>query len=170
MATISLTKVAPLKKAEPATIKINNCDVVFSKLTTEEQAKLIETVLAYSFDDTGMYSPFRFEKTFNLQYIKAASNINFTDKQLEDVGKVCDLLEINGVADAVKELDDYKVTLDYARKCADNIQTYNGSFVNMIKMANQDFNMTQASVNELSEKLSDPSKYKLVKDVLDKIG
>jgi len=62
---------------------------------------LISELLSYTIDSTGAYNPMRLEIWFKVLLIRYYTNINITDKQLENISKVFDALELNHVYDSV---------------------------------------------------------------------
>ena len=104
MAKISLSKIAPIKKIDPVTIKIGEEEVIVTQyLSTDDKIALIERVLNVTVDDTGFFNPMRLEVYFHLEIIRTYTNISITDNMMANPTKTYDLLIMNQILDAVLE-------------------------------------------------------------------
>ena len=55
-------------------------------------------------EEDGIYNPLKLDMYLNLYLVFMYTNINFTDKQKEDLNKLYDILESNGIIDQVINL------------------------------------------------------------------
>lgn len=69
-------------------------------LPVEDKYDLISTVLQNSYEN-GHYHPLKVNTFFHLYLVYLYTNIQFTDAQKEEPAKLFDMLESNGVIDAV---------------------------------------------------------------------
>jgi hypothetical protein len=90
------------KSKEEKEIKFDNVSIkVKQYLPVNDKLNLISAVINESADDLKFYNVGKLEIFKTLEIIKNYTNINFTDKQLEDVPKLYDLLVSCGLADEI---------------------------------------------------------------------
>lgn len=174
MAKITLSKITPIKKVEPKTITIADQEIVIIQyLPTEEKIAFVERVLSDTVDATGFFNPMRMEILFNIEIVKTYTNISITDKMMEDVAKLYDLFNLNGILDAVLATvpeTEYNSLFDTVEECALHIVNYNNSFAGMVKNVIADYKATDMNVDKIMATLDDPQKIGLVQDILQKLG
>jgi hypothetical protein len=174
MAKISLSKIAPIKKIDPVTIKIGEEEVIVTQyLSTDDKIALIERVLNVTVDDTGFFNPMRLEVYFHLEIIRTYTNISITDNMMANPTKTYDLLIMNQILDAVLEAipeEEYEFLFNTAEDCATHITEYNNSIMGVLHSTSQDYAKTSVDFNKLLEDLDDPAKIGFVKEVLEKLG
>lgn len=176
MAKVSLNKLIPKgnDNSKIETTIINGEQViVIGYLPIDAKSKLIEMVLSYTFDNNGIMSPVRQEAAFYVGLIKYYTNINITDKMMEDMGDLYDKLASNGIIEAVISYipkAEYEAVYDLILESVDAVERYNYSLVGMMNTINSNFNITEDRVKSLMSDLGDQEKVGLVKDILDKIG
>lgn len=116
-------------------IKIADKDIeVKTYLSAQEKYDLIMISLEEAFED-GIYNEFKLEIAFNLNLIFLYTNISFTDKQKEDLLKLYDILESNGIINAVIEAipeDEYKFITDMLNDIKNTATQYNQSISGVI--------------------------------------
>ena len=76
---------------------------VLQYLPMEDKYDLIMIALQNSEED-GFYNPIKLDMYFNLYLVFMYSNISFTEKQREDLYKLYDVLESNGIIERVIDL------------------------------------------------------------------
>lgn len=174
MAKISLKDVTPIKSVPPQEIEINGKKVLVEQyLPLEKKAAMIERILANSVDETGFISPVRLAVFFRLEVVRCYSNISITDKMMEQPEKLFDQLVMNKVIGAVScgmPTEEWEYIEKSVNKCAKAVQTYQNSFVGVMKAINKDYDATKLNVDELMAALDQPDKIGLVKEILEKIG
>ena len=174
MAKISLSKITPEKSMAQKVITINGEEVVVEQyLPVEEKVALVERVLEYAFDASGMESPIRTEIYFNLEMIRAYTNISITDKMMENAGKTYDLLEINNILntiiDAIPETE-YQNVLSYVEGIIERIVTFNHSFVGSMRTMLKDYSVTDLDVKALMDQLKDVEKSEVLQNVMQQLN
>ena len=98
MAKIGFTKLSLKRKNEVKTITINNNQIEIKQyLPVNEKLDLIARVINGAHDQNNFPNPIKIEVIGTLEMIMAYTNISFTEKQKEDIPKLYDLLEENGV-------------------------------------------------------------------------
>lgn len=139
----------------------------------QDKLAMIERILNFTIDNTGFLNPVRLEVFTVLEIISTYTNINITDKMMENAPKTYDSLMINGVIDAIIEAipeDEYNAVFDAIEDCAEHTVSYLNSFAGMMKTVTENYDATKMNVEEIMNTLDDPDKVGLVKDILEKIG
>ena len=174
MAKVSLNKITPIKKVDDITIDINGEKVIIKQyLSVDEKVALVERVLNASIDETNYFSNAKLKVYSKIEILQAYTNINFTDKQLEEITKLYDLLEINNIFDTVINnipVKEYENIINMINDDADRLSKHLNSFVGMVKTIQQDYDATQLNVDKLMQTLGDKESVGLVKDILENIG
>ena len=174
MAKVSLSKIIPIKKMDDVVVDINGEQVVIKQyLPVDEKVALVERVLNASIDETNYFSYAKLNVYSQIEIVKAYTNISFTEKQLEDIPKLFDLLIINGIIKIVKDNIPYAEYInihDMIYDDADRLGKHLNSFLGVMKVVQQDYDLTKMNVDNLMNTLGDKESVGLVKDILDKIG
>lgn len=120
MAKISFANLKLKVNDTAQTVKCGDAEIeVLQYLPVADKTDLISITVQQAMEN-GVIHPVRLEQYFYLNIMYLYTNFNFTDKQKEDPDKLYDMLESNGVIDAVigtmnqEEYDGlYKALEDY---------------------------------------------------------
>ena len=174
MAKIGFTKLSLKRKNEVKTITINNNQIEIKQyLPVNEKLDLIARVINGAHDQNNFPNPIKIEVIGTLEMIMAYTNISFTEKQKEDVPKLYDLLEENGVIkDIISQIpeDEYNFIIDGINKTVDAVYTYNNSVLGILEAVSKDYSNLDFDIAQLQKEMADPDNLKLLKDVLTKLG
>lgn len=174
MAKISFTKLSLKRKNEVKTITINNNQIEIKQyLPVNEKLDLIARVINGAHDQNNFPNPIKIEVIGTLEMIMAYTNISFTEKQKEDIPKLYDLLEENGVIkDIISQIpeDEYNFIIDGINKTVDAVYTYNNSILGILEAVSKDYSNLDFDATQIQKKMADPENLKLVRDVLTKLG
>ena len=174
MAKIGFTKLSLKRKNETKTITINNNQIeVKQYLPVNEKLDLIARVINGAHDQNNFPNPIKIEVIGTLEMIMAYTNISFTEKQKEDIPKLYDLLEENGVIkDIISQIpeDEYNFIIDGINKTVDAVYTYNNSVLGILESVSQDYSNLDFDIQKLQNDIANPENLKLVKEVLTKLG
>ena len=155
-------------------ITVNEQEIeVAQYMPIQDKLAMIERILNLTIDNTGFLNPVRLEVYTVLEIISTYTNINITDKMMENAPKTYDSLMINGVIDTIIEAipeDEYNAVFDAIEDCAEHTVSYLNSFAGMMKTVTENYDATKINVEEIMNTLDDPDKVGLVKDILEKIG
>lgn len=174
MAKIGFTKLGLKKLDEIKTIEIGeNTIEVKQYLPVNEKLGLIERVVNLSQDENNFPNPIKIDVIGSIEMIAAYTNITFTDKQKEDIGKLYDLLEENGIIDkiiaAIPEIE-YEFLINGIDKTIDAVYDYRNSVLGILDVIKTDYSNLDLEATEIQQKLNDPKALSTVKEVLDKLG
>lgn len=174
MAKIGFTKLSLKRKNEVKTITINNNQIEIKQyLPVNEKLDLIARVINGAHDQNNFPNPIKIEVIGTLEIIMAYTNISFTEKQKEDVPKLYDLLEENGVIkDIISQIpeDEYNFIIDGINKTVDAVYAYNNSILGILESVSKDYSNLDFDIAQLQKEMADPDNLKLLKDVLTKLG
>ena len=174
MAKIGFTKLSLKRKNEVKTITINNNQIEIKQyLPVNEKLDLIARVINGAHDQNNFPNPIKIEVIGTLEMIMAYTNISFTEKQKEDIPKLYDLLEENGVIkDIISQIpeDEYNFIIDGINKTIDAVYTYNNSVLGILEAVSKDYSNLDFDATQIQKKMADPENLKLVRDVLTKLG
>lgn len=174
MAKIGFTKLSLKRKNEVKTITINNNQIEIKQyLPVNEKLDLIARVINGAHDQNNFPNPIKIEVIGTLEMIMAYTNISFTEKQKENIPKLYDLLEENGVIkDIISQIpeDEYNFIIDGINKTVDAVYTYNNSVLGILEAVSKDYSNLDFDATQIQKKMADPENLKLVRDVLTKLG
>lgn len=174
MAKIGFTKLSLKRKNEVKTITINNNQIEIKQyLPVNEKLDLIARVINGAHDQNNFPNPIKIEVIGTLEMIMVYTNISFTEKQKEDIPKLYDLLEENGVIkDIISQIpeDEYNFIIDGINKTVDAVYTYNNSILGILESVSQDYSNLDFDIQKLQNDIANPENLKLVKEVLTKLG
>jgi hypothetical protein len=174
MAKIGFTKLSLKRKNEVKTITINNNQIEIKQyLPVNEKLDLIARVINGAHDQNNFPNPIKIEVIGTLEMIMAYTNISFTEKQKEDIPKLYDLLEENGVIkDIISQIpeDEYNFIIDGINKTVDAVYTYNNSVLGILEAVSQDYSNLDFDIQKLQNDIANPENLKLVKEILTKLG
>ena len=174
MAKISLNKLNLKVDESIKTLKFNEQDIEIKQyLSVNDKLELISTVINESADDLKFYNVGKLEIFKTIEIIKHYTNINFTDKQLEDVPKLYDLLVSSGLADeiinCIPEIETSWLD-DVLMDTVNSIYKYQNSVFGILDAVTTDYENLNFDVKELQKNISNPENLTLLKDVVTKLG
>lgn len=174
MAKISLNKLNLKVDESIKTLKFNEQDIEIKQyLSVNDKLELISTVINESADDLKFYNVGKLEIFKTIEIIKHYTNIDFTDKQLEDVPKLYDLLVSSGLADeiinCIPEIETSWLD-DVLMDTVNSIYKYQNSVFGILDAVTTDYENLNFDVSELQKNISNPENLTLLKDVVTKLG
>lgn len=142
-------------------------------LPINDKLELIGRVLTLSADDNNFANPIKLDVFTNLELVFTYTNIQFTEKQKEDLVKLYDILESNKIFDVIVQAipsSEYEAILEGVELCADAVYTYRNSVLGILDMISQDYKNLDMDASNIQAKLADPDNMALLKDILTKLG
>ena len=174
MGKIAFSKLKLVKKDDIKTITINDIEIeVKQYLPVSEKIDIVTNVLNNSQSENNFANPIHVEVYSNLEIIYAYTNLNFTDKQKETPDKLYDLLEQNGVINAVIEAIpqlEYELLIDWIKETIESYYTYRNSALGILDQISTDYSNLKYDATEIQEKIADPNNLTLLKDIVTKLG
>lgn len=142
-------------------------------LPVNDKLTLIGNVISFAADDNNFSNPIKLEVFTALEIVFAYTNIAFTDKQKEDLVKLYDILESNGIFNMIIEAIpkvEYKAIIDGVEECAEAIYTYRNSVMGILDTIGQDYSNLSLDASEIQAKLADSENVEFLKAVMAKMG
>lgn len=175
MAKIAFTKLGLTKNQEVKYFSWNDQIIdVKQYLPVQEKLDLISDVLNNCQDENNFINLAKLQVYFDLEVIFKYTNINFTEKQKEDVCKLYDLLKGSGLLDQIINdfipEKEYKELQKWLYDIAHNIYEYRNSIYGVLTSVAQDYSSLDLDATELQKKIGDPENLALLRNILDKIG
>lgn len=175
MAKVSFSKLGLKKKAETVKVQLTNeIEVeVLQYLPINDKLKIIGEVLNKSADEHNFANPVKIAMIANLEIVKAYTNLSFTEKQLEDIAKLYDLLEENDIINKVImniPAMEYEFLLDGIDKTIKAYYEYSNSVLGLLDIISQDYSNLELDATTIQKALANPENLTLLKDVLTKLG
>ena len=138
-----------------------------------EKIKVVEKIVNQSMDDNNYANPCRVDLFETLEIVFAYTNINFTEKQKEDVYKLYDLLVGSGLADEViKKIPQEEINMIYrwSYHLIDHLYTYANSARGIMETITSDYSNLNLDAEKLQAEIADPENMAFLKQVMDKFG
>ncbi len=174
MAKIAFTKLGLKLDKEIKTITWGDQEIEIKQyLPVNEKLDMITRILNSSADEMRFYNVGKIEIMTTLEFIFTYTNINFTDKQKEDICKLYDLVISSGFYDAViaeipEEEQDW--IEDVTMNVIESIYAYQNSVMGILDTVSQDYDNLNLDATEIQKKLGDPENMALLKSIMTKLG
>lgn len=153
-------------------IKVEDKEIeVKQYLPANEKYDLIMISLQQALEDN-IINDFKLEIAFNLNLVFLYTNISFTDKQKEDLLKLYDMLESNGVIDAVASAipeEEYNFIVDMLGTIKEESMKYNISVAGAINGIIENLPKNAQAAADIVDNF-DTTKYENVVDFARGIG
>lgn len=174
MAKIGLTKLGLTKNTEIEKVEWNGEEIeVKQYLPIDDKLAMIAAILNSSIDDNGYYNPAKIYVYTIVNMLDYYTNINFTDKQKEDISKTYDLVVGSGLSVKVFAAInpyEYQQIQGWIRELIDSIYTYKNSIVGMMELIKDDYSNIELDAEKIQETLGDKENLTLLRDVMEKLG
>ena len=174
MAKVSLTKLDLKLNKEVHVIEFNGQEIeVKQYLPVNNKLELIGNVINAAHDENNFSNPVKISVFTTLEILYAYTNINFTDKQKEDLTKLYDLAISSGlVSEIIKAIPEaeYQEILCGISDSIEAIYTYQNSVMGILDTIATDYSSLNFDATEIQKKIGDPENMALLKQVLTKLG
>lgn len=172
MAKVAYTKLQLAKDSKVNTLNYNGVDIeVKEYLPIKDKIDLVTITLQESLEEETYYNPIKMEMYFNLNIIFLYTNINFTEKQKEDLFSLYDTLEKNGIIDQVIDTipeKEYNVLVDSLDELKEEISNFNLTFMGIMTQVSKTLNTSTEQIKNISQNF-DLENLKTLSTVFDKL-
>ena len=143
-------------------------------LPIQEKLRLIGDVVMQAHEQDANYSnPVKAEVFRDLEVVLAYTNLNFTEKQKEDLPKLYDMLMSSGVLvkiiEAIPEEEYGKICMGVWQSI-DSIYKYQNSVLGVLDNISTKYENLQFDAEQIQEVLENPENLAMVKSILDNFG
>ena len=174
MAKVSFAKLGLTKNQEVKTIEWGEYLIeVKQYLPINEKLNLISNVINFAHDENNYSNPVKVDVYTALEIMYAYTNINFTDKQKEDVTKLYDLIVSSGLYTKILEAipcNEHCNLLSAIKKSIDAIYAYQNSVMGILDTISNDYSNLNLDATTIQKELANPESLSLLKDILVKLG
>lgn len=174
MAKVGLTKLGLKKNDEIKTFNWNEQIIeVKQYLPVEKKLELIGKVIELAHDENNFSNPLKVKVYFMLCVIEFYTNINFTEKQKEDIPKLYDLINGSELINAIisnipkQEFCELKSGLD---DTIESVYKYKNSILGILENISQDYSGLSFDAKEIQDKLNNPEGLSLLQNILNNLG
>lgn len=173
MAKVSLAKLGLKMDQEIKTIKFNEQEIEIKQyIPIEAKLQFIENVLNQSAVDMYFYNQGKIEVFFAMEVIYNYTNINFTDKQKDDILGLFDKFVSTGLYKEIlnniptSEIEFLKEVIQDQIK---EIYRYRDSVLGIMETMKTDYNNLDLDIDKLTQELTENENLGLVKEVIEKL-
>ena len=174
MAKVSFTKLGLKVNQDIVCLDFNEQSIEIKQyLPVNDKLELISNVINAAHEENNFANPVKISVFTTLEIMYAYTNINFTDKQKEDVAKLYDLIVSSGLYSTILEAipdNEYCDLINAIKKSIDAIYAYQNSVMGILDTISSDYSNLNLDASEIQKKLADPNNMALLKDVLSKLG
>lgn len=174
MAKVSFAKLGLIKNQEVKNVEWGEYSIeVKQYLPINEKLNLISNVINFAHDEKNYSNPVKVDVYTALEIMYAYTNINFTDKQKEDVTKLYDLIVSSGLYAKVLEAipsNEHCNLLNAIKKSIDAIYAYQNSIMGILDTISTDYSNLDLDASEIQKKIGDPENMELLRNILTKLG
>lgn len=170
MANITFSKLNLKKKEEIKTVKFNEQEIEIKQyLPIQDKLNVIFNAISKTEDENRFFNPVKLECFCTLEIIYAYTNIKFTDKQLEDEAKIFDLMEENGLIDAIFSVipeEESEFIMNSCERAAEAIYKYSNSAMGLIEHIVAQREALSLNLDNFIETIQDPATRETIKSLL----
>ena len=174
MAKVSFAKLGLIKNQEVKNVEWGEYSIeVKQYLPINEKLNLISNVINFAHDEKNYSNPVKVDVYTALEIMYAYTNINFTDKQKEDVTKLYDLIVSSGLYTKILEAipcNEHCNLLSAIKKSIDAIYAYQNSVMGILDTISNDYSNLNLDATTIQKELANPESLSLLKDILVKLG
>ena len=174
MAKVGFNKLGLVKNTKQIEYMWNGQKIEITQyLPLEKKLEIISYIINESVDLKGYYAPYRLDLFMTIAVIQNYTNISFTEKQLEDIGKLYDLLVSSGFYTEIKTRiphTEFKYIEENISKTIHSIYEYKNSALGILDAINNDYNNITFDAEKIQEVLESGKGLETVREVLDNLG
>lgn len=142
-------------------------------ISVNDKLKLISDVINNTVDEHSFCNPVKVKVYLLIGIVENYTNISFTEKQKEDIVKLYDLIQSNGLFDKILTAipdEEFNDLLNSTWDSIDAIYTYNNSAMGVIENIGSNYKDMNLDVEEIQQKLANGENVEFLKEILDKLG
>jgi hypothetical protein len=173
MAKLSFTKLGLKANQNIKTIEYNGQIIeVKQYLPVNDKLGLISDVIN-SAADGNFANPIKIDVYAAIYIIEAYTNLIFTDKQKEDICKIYDLINGNGLLEEIVSTipeEEYGTLWSGIKRSINALYDYKNSVLGILEQVSADYSALDYEATDIQKKIADPKNMELLRGVLSKLG
>lgn len=174
MAKLAFSKLGLKANNQVVNINYNEQNIeVKQYISVNDKLKLISDIINSTIDEHNFCNPVKVKVYLLIGIIENYTNISFTEKQKEDIVKLYDLIQSNGLFDKILEAipaEEFNDLLNSTWDSIDAIYTYNNSAMGVLDNIGRDYKNMEFDAEAIQTKLANGENVEFLKDVLAKLG
>lgn len=174
MAKVGLNKLGLVKNTEQVDFMWKGQKIeVIQYLPLEKKLEVISNIINESVDLKGYYAPYRLDLFMTIAVVQNYTNVTFTDKQKEDLGKLYDLLVSSGFYKEIKARvpsSEIEYIEENITKTIHSIYEYKNSVLGIMDAINRDYKDVTFDASRIQKALESGEGLETVREVLDNLG
>ena len=173
MAKLAFSKLGLKNNNQVVNINYNEQTIeVKQYISVNDKLKLISDVINNTVDEHSFCNPVKVKVYLLIGIIENYTNISFTEKQKEDIVKLYDLIQSNGLFDKILEAipsEEFNDLVNSTWDSVDAIYTYRNSIMGILDNVSADYDNVNVDVNKTIEQIKNLD-HSFLSEVMDKLG
>ena len=175
MAKVAFTKLGLTKNQETKNLNWNEQNIeVKQYLPISEMLDIVASIVNRAHDGESNFSnPIKVDIYTTLEILFNYTNINFTDKQKEDVLKLYDLVIGSGLYDEIIKLipiEEHNRLITAINDTITAVYAYQNSALGVLDTISSDYSNLDLDATNIQAKIADPNNLEFLKSILTKLG
>ena len=174
MAKLAFSKLGLKNNNQVVNINYNEQTIEIKQyISVNDKLKLISDIINNTVDEHSFCNPVKVKVYLLIGIVENYTNISFTEKQKEDIVKLYDLIQSNGLFDKILAAipdEEFNDLLNSTWDSIDAIYTYNNSAMGVIENIGSNYKDMNLDVEEIQQKLANGENVEFLKEILDKLG
>ena len=173
MAKLAFSKLGLKNNNQVVNINYNEQTIeVKQYISVNDKLKLISDIINNTVDEHSFCNPVKVKVYLLIGIIENYTNISFTEKQKEDIVKLYDLIQSNGLFDKILAAipdEEFNDLVNSTWDSVDAIYTYRNSVMGILDNVSADYDNVNVDVNKTIEQIKNLD-HSLLSDVMKKLG
>ena len=173
MAKLAFSKLGLKNNNQVVNINYNEQTIeVKQYISVNDKLKLISNIINNTVDEHNFCNPVKVKVYLLIGIIENYTNISFTEKQKEDIVKLYDLIQSNGLFDKILAAipdEEFNDLLNSTWDSIDAIYTYRNSIMGILDNVSADYDNVNVDVNKTIEQIKNLD-HSFLSEVMNKLG
>lgn len=173
MAKLAFSKLGLKNNNQVVNINYNEQIIeVKQYISVNDKLKLISDIINNTVDEHSFCNPVKVKVYLLIGIVENYTNISFTEKQKEDIVKLYDLIQSNGLFDKILTAipdEEFNDLVNSTWDSVDAIYTYRNSVMGILDNVSADYDNVNVDVNKTIEQIKNLD-HSLLSDVMKKLG
>lgn len=173
MAKLAFSKLGLKNNNQVVNINYNEQTIeVKQYISVNDKLKLISDIINNTVDEHSFCNPVKVKVYLLIGIVENYTNISFTEKQKEDIVKLYDLIQSNGLFDKILAAipnEEFNDLLNSTLDSVDAIYTYRNSVMGILDNVSADYDNVNVDVNKTIEQIKNLD-HSFLSEVMNKLG